>query len=230
MPGLSTSPSILLQQLHFILKHWSRKGRPCTHSLQRGKTRRPLSQYTPSHLFFQTADEHPKHSAVVSVSSWLSEYWIIYHSDLASDSNTSFTHPSSQWAALNSPHAATLPTYLSSYLCYHTNPATALKQEKKLGMSEDWATDTTAARGLEKEDIATSARTRSNSSILTLTSSIKEGAECRTQLSGPSSFPPENRWQARWKHPLGHFQPQQLAESLKQEIRKPEHTKKPKMH
>lgn len=64
----------------------------------------------PSYLFFQTENKHPKYRAVVSVSSWLSEYWIIYPNGLVSDSNTSFTPPSSQWVAVNSPYATKLPT------------------------------------------------------------------------------------------------------------------------
>lgn len=102
MPDLSTSQSLLLQQLHFIIKHWSRNRIICMCSTQRAKTGRPLSQYSVlwcGRLIFNLLPTFssrlqmsiPNTVSVVSVSSWLSEYWIIYHNGLVSDSNTGFT-------------------------------------------------------------------------------------------------------------------------------------------
>lgn len=59
-----------------------------------------------------------------------------------------------------------------------------------LASTEDRATDTVAARGQEEEEGDTSARTRSNSNNLTLTSRLEGGTEHSTHTS---SSPPEKK-------------------------------------
>lgn len=114
-----------------------------------------------------------------------------------------------------------LPESNKSSLLATTNPAAALKQEDLCQTAQGtvWATDTAAARGQKEEEAATSGWTRTNSSNLTLTSMLEGDAELSTQLSGPSSPPPQKRWQTRQKCPLGHFQLQPPAESLNQRYR-----------
>lgn len=225
MPDLGTSQSLLLQQLHFLLKHWSSKGIICMYSIQRGKTGGPLSQYTVlwcgrltfKLLLFQTADEHPKHSAVVSVPSWLSEYWIIYHNGLVSDSNTNFTPllysglPSVPPMLLN---YQLICLTAASYLCLLTQPRPWKRKKPRYvrGLSYwHYCCHRTGDGGYSQF-----CKDKKQQQHPDTDQQHEKGAECSMQLSGPSSSPPENKWQARWNCPLGQFQLQQLAESLKQ--------------